>query len=118
MDTTSRANGPRRMAESTVEEAYGASQIGPFDYCPRLGFREYWYPAVETRQVRRKPVHLQMLGDDLVLFRDKAGAVVTLSDWCRTAARGCPSASASSRAPSPARITATSSTGLVSAWPA
>ena len=82
MDTTSRANGNARMAESTVEEAYGASQIGPFDYCPRLGFREYWYPAVEARQVRRKPVHLQMLGDDLVLFRDKTGAVVALSDWC------------------------------------
>jgi len=36
MDMTSRANGNARMAESTVEEAYGASQIGPFDYCPRL----------------------------------------------------------------------------------
>ena len=57
MDTTSRANGSARMAESTVEEAYGASQIGPFDYCPRLGFREYWYPAVEARQVRRKPLN-------------------------------------------------------------
>ena len=23
------------------EEAKGSSQIGPFDFCPRLGFREY-----------------------------------------------------------------------------
>jgi phenylpropionate dioxygenase-like ring-hydroxylating dioxygenase large terminal subunit len=70
------------MGESTAQEAYGASQIGPFDYCPKLGFREYWYPAIEARLVRGKPVHLVMLGDDLVLFRDKAGKVVALSDWC------------------------------------
>jgi phenylpropionate dioxygenase-like ring-hydroxylating dioxygenase large terminal subunit len=82
MDTQNRGNGDTRMAESTTQEAYGASQIGPFDYCPRLGFREYWYPALEARRVRGKPVHLQMLGDDLVLFRDKAGKVAVLSDWC------------------------------------
>ena len=82
MDARDRTNGDARMAESTVQEAYGASQIGPFDYCPRLGFREYWYPAVEARHVRGKPVPLKMLGDDLVLFRDAAGAVAALSDWC------------------------------------
>ena len=76
------ANGAPHNAESTVAEAYGASQIGPFDYCPKLGFREYWYPAVEARKVRGKPVSLMMLGDDLVLFRDAAGRVVALSDWC------------------------------------
>ena len=63
-------------------DAHGASQIGPFDYCPRLGFREYWYPALEARRVRGKPVHLKMLGDDLVVFRDTAGRVVALGDWC------------------------------------
>jgi phenylpropionate dioxygenase-like ring-hydroxylating dioxygenase large terminal subunit len=82
METRTRTNGDARQAEVTVQEAYGASQIGPFDYCPRLGFREYWYPAVEARRVGRKPVHLQMLGDDLVLFRDGGGAVAALSDWC------------------------------------
>jgi nitrite reductase/ring-hydroxylating ferredoxin subunit len=76
------ANGAPPMAESTAQEAHGASQIGPFDYCPKLGFREYWYPALETRQVRGTPVSLKMLGDDLVLFRDLAGKVVALSDWC------------------------------------
>jgi predicted acylesterase/phospholipase RssA len=76
------ANGAPHHADSTVAEAYGASQIGPFDYCPKLGFREYWYPAIETRKVRGKPVSLMMLGDDLVLFRDGAGKVVALSDWC------------------------------------
>jgi phenylpropionate dioxygenase-like ring-hydroxylating dioxygenase large terminal subunit len=81
-DTNGTTDGATRLAESTTQEAYGASQIGPFDYCPKLGFREYWYPAVEARQVGSKPVHLVMLGDDLVLFRDKAGKVVALSDWC------------------------------------
>jgi phenylpropionate dioxygenase-like ring-hydroxylating dioxygenase large terminal subunit len=76
------ANGAPHHAESTVAEAYGASQIGPFDYCPKLGFREYWYPGIEARKVRGRPVSLTMLGEDLVLFRDAAGQVVALSDWC------------------------------------
>jgi phenylpropionate dioxygenase-like ring-hydroxylating dioxygenase large terminal subunit len=70
------------LAERTVLEAYGASQVGPFDYCPKLGFREYWYPGIQARQVRGRPVHLTMLGEELVLFRDEAGRVVALSDWC------------------------------------
>jgi phenylpropionate dioxygenase-like ring-hydroxylating dioxygenase large terminal subunit len=70
------------LAERTVGEAYGASQVGPFDFCPKLGFREYWYPAIEARRVRGKPVPLTMLGEELVLFRDGAGRVAALSDWC------------------------------------
>ena len=30
-------------AEMAWREAQGASQIGPFDYVPPMGFREYWY---------------------------------------------------------------------------
>ena len=82
METTSRANGHRSLADDTAREAYGASQIGPFDYCPKTGFREYWYPGIEARKVAGKPVHLTMLGEELVLFRDTAGKVVALSDWC------------------------------------
>jgi phenylpropionate dioxygenase-like ring-hydroxylating dioxygenase large terminal subunit len=55
---------------------------GPFDYCPRLGFREYWYPAIEAQRVGRRPVRLTMLGDEIVLFRDRKGGVAALSDWC------------------------------------
>ena len=82
VDTIDRANGDLPTADGTVPDVAGASQIGPFDYCPKLGFREYWYPAIEARKVRRTPVHLTMLGDDLVLFRDGAGKVVALGDWC------------------------------------
>ena len=81
-DRIAHMNGEPHNAESTVNEAYGASQIGPFDYCPKLGFREYWYAGVEARKLRRAPVHLKLLGEDLVFFRDKAGKVVALSDWC------------------------------------
>jgi len=65
------------------EEAKGSSQIGPFDFCPRLGFREYWYPGVKAKKVgRKRPVRLKMLGEELVLFRGKQGQVVALTDWC------------------------------------
>jgi len=82
VDTSNRSNGDLPLADHTAQEAYGASQIGPFDYCPKLGFREYWYPGIEAKSVRSAPVHVTMLGDDLVLFRDAANKVVALSDWC------------------------------------
>ena len=31
-----------------------------------LGLKEYWYPALEDRQVKKKPVGLKMLGEDLL----------------------------------------------------
>ena len=76
------ANGAPHNADSTVAEAYGASQIGPFDYCPKLGFREYWYPGIEARNVRGKPVSLTMLGEDLVLFRAEDGAFRLCGRFC------------------------------------
>ena len=30
----------------------GVSQVGVHDLVPKLGYREYWYPAVEARKVR------------------------------------------------------------------
>jgi phenylpropionate dioxygenase-like ring-hydroxylating dioxygenase large terminal subunit len=65
-----------------MREARSASQIGPFDYCPKVGFREYWYPGIQAKRVGREPIHQVMLGDDLVFFRDKDGKIVALSDWC------------------------------------
>lgn len=71
------------LAEETWQEAYGASQIGAFDYCPKLGFREYWYPGIEVKNVRKKkPSVVTILGDEVVFFRDKDGSVASLSDWC------------------------------------
>jgi len=81
-NTIDRGNGDVARASEPAPEVFGASQVGPFDYCPKLGFREYWYPGVEARKVGRAPVHVTMLGEDLVLFRDGGGKVVALSDWC------------------------------------
>jgi phenylpropionate dioxygenase-like ring-hydroxylating dioxygenase large terminal subunit len=49
---------------------------------PRLGLREYWYPALPASKVGRKPVYWVMLGDEMVFFRDEQGAVAALSDVC------------------------------------
>ena len=39
----------------------GASGIGVHDMVPELGYREYWYPAVEQKLIRRQPVALTLL---------------------------------------------------------
>ena len=51
---------------------------------PALGLREYWYPAIEARKVKgkRKPVYWVMLGEELVLFRNRDGSIAALSDVC------------------------------------
>ena len=50
---------------------------------PPTGYREYWYPALPAKDVKGdKPETLRMLGRDLVFFRDTAGEVQALLDWC------------------------------------
>ena len=50
---------------------------------PPLGFREYWYPALPAKDVKKnKPAMLRMLGTDVVFFKDKEGEVQALLDWC------------------------------------
>ena len=48
---------------------------------PPLGLREYWYPAIEDKKVKNKPVGLKLLGDDVVFFRGKSG-VAALWNVC------------------------------------
>ena len=70
-------------AEMAWREAQGASQIGPFEYVPPMGFREYWYPGVSKKDVgTKKPVCVKMLGEDIVFFRGKADKVYAMFDWC------------------------------------
>ena len=73
---------PAVRVPDVQDESYGATQIGPFDYVPKVGFREYWYPCVWTKEVGRKPKNIKMLGDELVLFRGKNGKIVALNEWC------------------------------------
>ena len=70
---------------ATTEESLELEKVrmGAFDFTPKLGFREYWYPGLEAKRVgKKKPVHVEMLGEDLVFFRDKDGKIAALSDWC------------------------------------
>ena len=49
---------------------------------PPLGHKEYWYPALPAKDVKKKPEVLRMLGEDLVFFRGKDGEVKALKDAC------------------------------------
>ena len=52
------------------------------DYSPIHGLKEYWYPAMEAKKVKNKPMGLDLLGVDLVLFRGKGGEVAALWNVC------------------------------------
>jgi len=50
---------------------------------PKLGLREYWYPALLDKEVSaKKGAYLKLLGDDLFAFRGKNGNVVITSNAC------------------------------------
>ena len=50
---------------------------------PPTGYREYWYPALPAKDVKKdRPEVLRMLGADLAFFRDKEGEVQALLDRC------------------------------------
>jgi phenylpropionate dioxygenase-like ring-hydroxylating dioxygenase large terminal subunit len=53
------------------------------DLVPKLGLREYWYPALLDKEVKaKKGTYLKLLGDDLVAFRGKNGNVVIMTNAC------------------------------------
>ncbi len=49
---------------------------------PPLGLREYWYPLIEDKKVKNKPVGLKICGEDVVLFRDEKNEVAALWNVC------------------------------------
>ena len=49
---------------------------------PPLGLREYWFPALEAKKVRNKPVGLKLLGEELVFFRGENNEVKALWNVC------------------------------------
>ena len=52
------------------------------DLVPPQGLRDFWYPAIEGQKVGKKPVKLQMLGQELCFFRGGDGKVAALWDVC------------------------------------
>jgi phenylpropionate dioxygenase-like ring-hydroxylating dioxygenase large terminal subunit len=52
-------------------------------FIPKLGLRNYWYPALNARTVgSRKPVKVSMLGEDICFFRGANGDVAAIQDVC------------------------------------
>jgi phenylpropionate dioxygenase-like ring-hydroxylating dioxygenase large terminal subunit len=50
---------------------------------PKLGLRNYWYPAIAERKVGwRKPVKVELLGEEICLFRGANGDVAAIQDVC------------------------------------
>src|SRR4030095_8466042 len=50
---------------------------------PKLGLRNYWYPAITDGKVgARKPVKVSLLGEEICLFRGATGAVAAIQDVC------------------------------------
>src|SRR5262249_31692744 len=50
---------------------------------PKLGLRNYWYPAIADRAVGwRKPGKVTLLGEELCLFRGANGDVAAIDDVC------------------------------------
>ena len=84
--TTSQTNGHQTNGQNgNGASRYvprGASGIGVHDYVPELGYREYWYPAVEDKLIKRKPVALKLLGEQVAFFRDANDEVSAVSDIC------------------------------------
>jgi phenylpropionate dioxygenase-like ring-hydroxylating dioxygenase large terminal subunit len=80
--------------EPPVEEqaATGALRAAPGKLASRyfearLGLRNYWYPALMSRDLKRKPVGATMLGEELVFVRQE-GKTYCLEGRC--AHRGVP----------------------------
>ena len=48
---------------------------------PELGFRNYWYPVLAAWRLRRRPESVRLLGEEVVLFRDR-GRIYALRDRC------------------------------------
>jgi phenylpropionate dioxygenase-like ring-hydroxylating dioxygenase large terminal subunit len=46
-----------------------------------LGFREHWYPVMFSRRLKRKPVAVTLLGEEVMLVRDR-GTVRAVHDRC------------------------------------
>jgi len=67
----------------TGEENELLTRIGPGTPCGEL-FRRYWHPVAMVPELSEAnpTVHVRVLGEDLVLFRDKKGKVGLLADHC------------------------------------
>jgi nitrite reductase/ring-hydroxylating ferredoxin subunit len=57
------------------------ARVGPGTPCGEL-FRRYWQPIAEANKVTTRPQNVRILGEDLVLFRDRKGRAGLLYPRC------------------------------------
>ncbi|HEY1300853.1 MAG TPA: aromatic ring-hydroxylating dioxygenase subunit alpha [Stellaceae bacterium] len=57
------------------------SRVGPATPCGEY-LRRFWQPVIQSSELRDLPRKLRILGEDLVAFRDKSGAVGLLELHC------------------------------------
>jgi nitrite reductase/ring-hydroxylating ferredoxin subunit len=57
------------------------TQVGPETPCGEY-LRRFWHPIITSAEVQDLPRRLRIMGEDLVVFRDKTGAVGLLELYC------------------------------------
>jgi phenylpropionate dioxygenase-like ring-hydroxylating dioxygenase large terminal subunit len=73
------ATDPARPVNGAIPKLHG--DIRPL--IPKLGLRNYWYPAITDAKVgSRKPVKVSLLGEEICLFRGANGDVAAIQDVC------------------------------------
>ena len=68
----------------TREENETLTRVGPTTAMGNL-FRQYWLPVVPTSHLDEpggRPLRIRLLGEDLVLFRTRAGVVGLIGAYC------------------------------------
>jgi phenylpropionate dioxygenase-like ring-hydroxylating dioxygenase large terminal subunit len=60
---------------------YELTQVGPGTLCGEL-MRRYWQPVAASANVDTRPQYVRILGEDLILFRDKRGRPGLLYPRC------------------------------------
>jgi nitrite reductase/ring-hydroxylating ferredoxin subunit len=61
--------------QGTVPDPYAETGV------PQLGLRNYWYPVLAGWRLRQRPRALRVLGEDIVLYRDRC-KLYALNDRC------------------------------------
>src|SRR6202044_2020127 len=66
----------------TKEENERLTRVGPGTPMGRL-LRRYWYPIAAAEELRERwTKRVRLLGEDLVLFRDRAGRFGLIPEFC------------------------------------
>ncbi len=82
----------------TATENERLTQVGPGTPMGAL-FRRYWHPIAASGELDDRPTkQVRLLGENLVLYKDKSGALGLIDRLCATDASTSPTASPKSTA--------------------